>query len=204
MRANKKAILFFLLSSMLPGLLFLLSGCTISRDRAEVVLPTKASQASLGDSPEKRFQEPAAQGPTVAESAMELSKKYAQLSEEATLLRQENENFTAENSRLKNQVAALEAQLRQAQKELTEANDLLVEMHVELNNWKADVLGFRGEMREAEKAQLQALLKILKVLGGEVRTESTQSKNVGPTTISQTESAQPVLAKNPVSGETDE
>ena len=42
-----------------------------------------------------------------------------------------------------------------------------LEMHVELNQWKADVLGFRDEMRKAEAAQLQALGKILRILGAE-------------------------------------
>ena len=37
----------------------------------------------------------------------------------------------------------------------------------ELNTWKTNILGFRTEMREAAKAQLEALLKVLEVLGGE-------------------------------------
>src|SRR4030042_255070 len=57
-------------------------------------------------------------------------------------------------------------------KERGEANDLLTEMRVELNNWQANVIGFRDEMRDADKAQLEALLKILQVLGGETKTQS--------------------------------
>ncbi|MHC4387094.1 MAG: hypothetical protein ACYS8I_03550 [Planctomycetota bacterium] len=135
---------------------------------------------------------------------MELSKKYAELSQEATMLRQKNQDFAAKNYQLKDQAAILEAQLQQAQKELTEANELLIEMRIELNNWKTDVLGFRGEMREAEKAQLQALLKILEVLGGEVQVESAQNTNIRPTEVLGTKSTQLVAAQNPVSGETNE
>jgi hypothetical protein len=40
-----------------------------------------------------------------------------------------------------------------------------------------DVLGFRNEIRQAETAQLEALLKILRVLGGEVTVESASSEN---------------------------
>jgi len=64
-------------------------------------------------------------------------------------------------------VETLKAQLSQTQKELEEANEFLQKMHVELNQWKADVLGFRDEMRKAEAAQLQALGKILRILGAE-------------------------------------
>ncbi|MHC4259038.1 MAG: hypothetical protein ACYSTF_01305 [Planctomycetota bacterium] len=140
----------------------------------------------------------------MAQSAIELSKKYAELSQEATVLRQKNQDFNAKNNQLKDQVAILEAQLQQAQKELTEANDLLIEMRIELNNWKTDVLGFRGEMRDAEKAQLQALLKILEVLGGEAQVESAQSTDIGPTEVSETKSTQLLAADNTVSGETNE
>jgi uncharacterized protein YeaO (DUF488 family) len=53
------------------------------------------------------------------------------------------------------------------EKELAEANEFLQQMHVELNKWKSDVLGFREEMRQAQQAQLEALAKILRVLGAE-------------------------------------
>ncbi len=48
-----------------------------------------------------------------------------------------------------------------------------------LNNWKNDVLGFREEMRSAQTAQLQALMKILKALGGEPMTETAHSNGIG-------------------------
>ena len=67
-------------------------------------------------------------------------------------------------------------ELEQAKKELAEANDLLIEMRIELNNWKSNIIGFRDEMRDADKYQLEALLKILKVLGGEVNTDKSQGQ----------------------------
>ena len=117
---------------------------------------------------EKRFQQTIEHGQTAVESAIELSQKYAKLSEQAAVLQSQNQDLVAENSRLKEQVAELDTKLKQAQKELTEANDLLIEMRIELNNWKTDVLAFRHELREADIAQLEALLKILKILGAEV------------------------------------
>jgi len=203
MKANK-IILSAIPFSMLSVWVLLLSGCSNPQEPVMAVLPPDSAKTQQNDSAEKRFRESAPQSPTAVESAIELSKKYAKLSEEAAVLKQKNQNFIAENRQLRNQVTAIDAQLQQTQKELTEANDLLIEMRIELNNWKADILGFRGEIREAEKAQLQALLKILKVLGGEVGAESTQNKNIGSTKVSQTESTRPVSAENPILGETDE
>ena len=113
-----------------------------------------------------------------------MSKKHLELSEEAAVLRQQNKELIVKNKQLEDNVVALDAQLKQAQKELNEANILLIEMRVELNSWKVDILGFRDEMRGAEKAQLEALLKILKALGGEVKVETARGKDTGPTVAS--------------------
>jgi hypothetical protein len=47
----------------------------------------------------------------------------------------------------------------------------------ELNNWKTNILGFRGEMREASKAQLEALLKVLEILSGQTETSTTSRQH---------------------------
>jgi predicted RNase H-like nuclease (RuvC/YqgF family) len=189
MQTNKKTILLMIL--LVP--VFLLSNCVIVQEPPEVAvisdstarLSSPKSEKQQGDSVAKRFQESASQihNPTVVESAMELSKKHAILSEEAAVLRQENRDLTARNLQLKDQVVTLEAQLRQTQRELSEANDLLITMRIELNNWKIDILGFRDEIRDAETAQLEALLKILKVLGGEVKTKSAQAEDTSSTAV---------------------
>ena len=44
---------------------------------------------------------------------------------------------------------------------------MLIEMKGELVSWKANVLGFRQEMQQAQAAQLLALGRVLKLLGGE-------------------------------------
>jgi len=182
MQVRKKIILFLLPSV----LIFLPSGCRLPQKSVGVILlPDSAEgQGQPSNSVAKRFQESTTQGPTMVESAMDLSKKYARLSEEVATLRQKNQSFVAENRRLKDQLAAVEAQFQQTQKELTEANDLLIEMRIELNNWKANILGFRDEIRDAEKAQLEALLKILKILGGEANAESAQGQDTGSTAVS--------------------
>ncbi len=181
MKTNKKTIL--ILISLIP--ILLLSNCVSVQEPIRVAARSGSAEIQQSASVAKRFQESASQTQdiTVVESAMELSKKYAILSEQATVLRQENRDLTARNLQLKDQVVALETQLRQTQKELTEANDLLITMRIELNNWKVDILGFRDEIRIAETAQLEALLKILKVLGGEVKTKSAQAEDTSSTTV---------------------
>jgi len=187
MQTNKKTILLMIL--LVP--IFLLSNCVTVQEPPKFAvisdstarLSSPKSEKQQGDSVAKRFQESASQQSTVVASAMELSKKHAILSEEAAVLRQENRDLTARNLQLKDQVVTLEAQLQQTQRELSEANDLLITMRIELNNWKIDILGFRDEIRDAETAQLEALLKILKVLGGEVKTKSAQAEDTSSTTV---------------------
>lgn len=181
MKTNKKTIL--ILISLMP--IFLLSNCVSVQEPPKVAARSDPAEIQQGASVAKRFQESASQiqNPTVIESAMELSKKHVILSEEAAVLRQENKELIVQKQQLKDQVVALEAQLQQTQKELTEANDVLITMRIELNNWKVDILGFRDEIRNAETAQLEALLKILKVLGGEVRTKSAKGEDTRSTTV---------------------
>ena len=187
MQTNKKTILLMIL--LVPVLL--LSNCVSVQELPKVAvisdstaqLSSPKSEKQQSDSVAKRFQESAPQQLTVVASAMELSKEHAKLSEEAAVLRQENKDLTARNLQLKDQAVTLEAQLQQTQRELSEANDLLITMRIELNNWKTDILGFRDEIRDAETAQLEALLKILKVLGGEVKTKSAQGEDTSSTTV---------------------
>ena len=187
MQTNKKTILLMIL--LVPVLL--LSNCVSVQELPKVAirsgstarLSSPKSEKQQSTSVAKRFQESATQNSTVVASAMELSKEHAKLSEEAAVLRQENRDLTARNLQLKDQVVTLEAQLQQTQRELSEANDLLITMRIELNNWKVDILGFRDEIRNAETAQLEALIKILKVLGGEVKTKSAQAEDTSSTTV---------------------
>ena len=179
MQSMKKTIL--LLISLMP--ISLLLSCSPAQKPTEVAIRSDSIEKYQSASVAERFQESAPQKPTFIESAMELSKKHAKLSEETAVLRQENRDLIVQKQQLEDQVVALEAQLRQTQKELTEANDLLISMRIELNNWKTDILGFRDEMRDAETAQLEALLKILKVLGGEVKTKSAQGQGSSSTAV---------------------
>ncbi len=118
-----------------------------------------------------RFQQTTPKGDTAVDSAIQLSKQHAKLAEQMMKLKEEKEALEQENQQLNARINELQAKLDRSQKELKEANDLLVEMGGELNSWKENVLGFRSEMRDAERAQLEALVKILTLLGGETRAQ---------------------------------
>ena len=168
---------------MIPWFLVLLliaagAGCTATPNmQRPSAAGEPARNPNTNASTAKRFQDTPLQGRTAVESAIELSEKYARLSDQSVGLREENQQLVTENETLLQQIATLETRLRQTQKELGEANDLLIEMLTELNNWKTNILGFRGEMREAAKAQLEALLKVLEILGGEAEAGSLERRH---------------------------
>ncbi len=138
-------------------------GCAMPQGPADAAAPTRDPGAATA----KRFTDTPLEGRTAVESAIELSEKYARLSDQSVTLRQENQRLSNENESLRQQITTLDTKLKQTQRELGEANELLVEMLTELNHWKSNILGFRGEMRQAAQAQLEALLKVLEILGGE-------------------------------------
>lgn len=154
-------------------------GCTTAPKSSDTV----AAGAQPAETAAKRFQDSSREGRTAVESALELSEKYAKLSDQTVTLRQENQRLTTDNENLRQQITSLESKLKQTQKELGEANDLLIEMLTELNNWKSNILGFRGEMRQAAQAQLEALLKVLEILGGQAEAGALERKHAG--TLSQ-------------------
>jgi hypothetical protein len=129
--------------------------------------PEAPPPAQEDTSPAKYEGASAGPGLTPAESSLVLSERYAVLAVEAEKLRSENKRLTDDNVNLSSKLAKLEADSDQTAKELKEANAMLIDMRIELNNWKNNVLGFRDEMRESQKAQLEALLKIMQLLGGE-------------------------------------
>ena len=141
-------------------------GCVSQQDRMQRIYeppPTRSSKKDQHEASIKRFQEPSNETSTQAEASVELAEKYAALMQETETLRANNKELLESNDNLKSKVLSLESDLKQTQAELTQANDLLMDILGELNTWKSDVLGFRNEMRQASKAELEALLKILTI-----------------------------------------
>jgi chromosome segregation ATPase len=146
-----------------------LAGC----NRRSASVADRQNNTVLSQSQSSKY---APQSSNAVESAIEISAKYARLSDEMATLKEKYQTLEAENKQLRNELVPCKTQLAQTQKELAEANDLLVEMRVELNNWKSNILGFRNEMRQANTAQLEALAKILAVLGAETVIDPNAAK----------------------------
>ena len=149
--------------------------------RRSAPAPAPASPATAGPQPVVRKAGPAdylagtavkadsdAAGQGAVDVALEWSRKYAQASDALMTAQKEIKNLHEANKQLSAQTARTQIQLEQSQKELAEANDMLVEMGKELREWKANVLGFRNEMQQAQQVQMDAIKKIMVLLGGEV------------------------------------
>lgn len=191
MQANIRTFSILIVSA----LTFVLAGCPVVQEPLEVVFKPDPAMQHQGPFMQKRFQKAAPSGKTAVESAVELAKKNTELFEKMIAMQQESRDMITENRRLKDRVAVLEPELEQVKKELDEANDLLIDMTIELNNWKVQILGFQEEMRDADTEQLRALLKILKVLGGEINPEALRSQDQDSAAVSLNKQTKPQLTE---------
>jgi septal ring factor EnvC (AmiA/AmiB activator) len=131
--------------------------------------------------------DPQTPGDTAVKSALEWAKKYTEKTEEADRLQQEVRTLTEDKDALTKQVAKLEKELDQAERELQEANTMLIDQRKELGAWKQNVLGYRDEMRGASQAQMEALAKILRLLGGEIQIRGASAPPPGATATKEKE-----------------
>jgi chromosome segregation ATPase len=111
---------------------------------------------------------------TAVESALAWSEKYSKAVEKLLQAQQENRDLLETNKQLLGQQTKLQTELTQTKRELGDANAMLLELRGELEKWKKDILGFRREIRTSQEAQLEALAKVLKLLGGEVPAPTTR------------------------------
>jgi hypothetical protein len=106
--------------------------------------------------------------PTAVETTLMLQEKYSRCLEDLQRERDHNRDLTDEKRRVIENLTKLQTELDKTRQELGEANNLLVQVRQELDKWKGDVLGFRDEMRQANKSQIDALAKVMNLLGAEV------------------------------------
>ncbi len=152
----------------------ILSGCDMGMTAARAQdipadKPLGDSEAYLGQSAIRS--ETMVESRSAVETALEWAKKYAEASAKQNRLQQENHSLVQQEHGYQQKITKLEFQLKRAEAELGEANSMLLEMRGELRKWKTNVMGFRDEMREAQKTQLDALFKILRLVGGELAAE---------------------------------
>lgn len=109
---------------------------------------------------------------TAVEEALEWMKKYSRAAEQLTDLQEANRRLENENQRHLAEIARLRTELDSMKQQLSEADSMLVAMRKELDAWKENVLGFREEIRRADQAQIEALQRVLVLLGGEIPDEA--------------------------------
>ena len=158
----------------------LLGGCSSMKWTPivkETVSVTPQSPVVVQQDPsgmQNRFSNTSSQQADAVKNAVMWSEKYNELSVKSNELRERNVKLHEENALFKQQLKLLEAELNRTKQELSEANDFLQKMHLELTQWKTDVLGFREEIRRSQAAQIGALTKILRILGAEPVTAAEQ------------------------------
>jgi len=142
-------------------------GCSFAlrRDRPEPIVEVAEPAPYLEKTVIAEDTPPAT--PTAIESALAWSQKYAQAVEDLSRQQEANRQLADDKRQLIEQVAATQTKLARAQKELQETNDLLITVRQENEKWKADVLAHRAEILLAHKAEMDALVKVLRLLGGE-------------------------------------
>jgi len=167
---------YLILVTLLIGSLFLAS-CGFPNERTIDGSADEFAETTPDKSPmvidhtsekmQKRFDPTMPRADDSDQDSVELTRLYEELSVKNNALRASNHELTLKNDLLKQKIEMLKSEVEQTKKDLSEANDFLGQMHIELNKWKSDVLGFRQEIRQAQRAQLEALGKVLRVLGAE-------------------------------------
>jgi len=104
--------------------------------------------------------------------AARLSEKYGKAVEDLRLLQEKHRSLAEKDKASQGQIGKLKVDLARAEKELSEANTMLLEMKDELSKWKQDVLGFRNEMRQSQKAMLNAVTRLTVVISGGVAMDA--------------------------------
>ena len=107
------------------------------------------------------------QSESAVETALAWAQKHMEVSAKLTASEKENRALAEKNQALQQQLDSSKGLLTAAQRELNEANTMLKDLETRLAKWQENVLGYRQEMRDAQKAQMEGLARVIKLLGGE-------------------------------------
>jgi len=139
------------------------SGCSgLTRDKPGGVESLEDYQMPPLPAPE-----PETEGPTLVNRLLELQQRHTQAVQDLSDERDSKRQLSDEKRQLSQQLASTQTELARAQKELQEANDLLLAVRRENDKWKGDVLSHRTEILRAHEAEMKALVKVIRLLGGE-------------------------------------
>lgn len=118
-------------------------------------------------------------GHTAVESAMQWAEKYAQAAKELIVANKRLQEMEKEQKALQTRLAKAQSENEALKREIRDANAMLAAMKTELKEWRNNVLGFRNEILASQKAQLQAMQRIMHLLGGEMAQPTGNSAGSG-------------------------
>lgn len=154
-------------SLLLVIVMLILTGCTVLEEPINMSSMPPAMNSTNNSNMTNGSSASAAQ--RSVDAALMWSEKYEKLITEFETVKKKNESYHLNNVKLQEEITKKDKELALTRKELDEANEILLSMRLELSQWKKDVLGFREEMRNSQKALLAASAKILRELGAEIR-----------------------------------
>lgn len=118
-------------------------------------------------------------GHTAVESAMQWAEKYAQAAKELIVANKRIQEMEKEHKVLQMRLTKAQSENEALKREIRDANAMLAAMKQELKEWRNNVLGFRSEILASQKAQLQAMQRIMQLLGGEMAQPAGGSAGPG-------------------------
>lgn len=175
-------------------LVLLAAGLVVGCDRMDMGMGRPAPAVAAAPAAEPRYnpapprvnppvvvRDEAPSSDTAVETALAWAQKHMEVSTKLAASEKENRTLTEKNQALAQQLEANKGQLAAAQKELNEANAMLKDLEGRLTKWQENVLGYRQEMRDAQKAQMESLARVIKLLGGEVPASTGAGASAQPT-----------------------
>lgn len=164
-----KTVIFYIMT------IILLAGCEIFNEPTPITSPgalqTDQAQIARTDTTmARRFTEPDQNmdDTDMVGNVLMWSKRHDELLEKNQAVREINNALRQEKMNFERELEQLQLELDRTKKELEEAITFMQDQEAELNKWRTDVLGHREEIRQIHTVQLQALEKIMKLLGAEM------------------------------------
>jgi hypothetical protein len=99
-------------------------------------------------------------------------KDYQRALNDLAQLQKENTALLKKYDESRKACAASESKLTSAERELSDANEMLKGMKTDLAKWKANVLGFRGEMLDSQRVLIESVTKLHVLISGGVATDA--------------------------------
>ena len=163
----------------------LLAGCDLQPARLEATPkppPTPPGRTDVIDT--QGVAAPHDEKPTdsAVDTALQWAQRYAEVSQKLAESQAENKQLLNEKQAQAEKVTKLQDDLAKTQGQLKDANTMLMDMKRELEKWKDNVLTYRSEMRDAQAAQMNVLVRIVKLLGGDTGDIASRPAPAAPAT----------------------